>query len=146
MNKFSSILALVLLPIFCLAQNSIKGKVIDLKTKQWLPGTSVVIDGTTTATMTDENGNFSLEIPAASGEQFSMTFSFTGYDNQTMAVKSHTRNRECRVIRKRERTQRCSRNGKSQTRVRAESADEHFDDRPRRASPQQRLRISRLRF
>ncbi len=88
MNKFSSLVAVLLLPMFCLAQSTIKGKIVDLRTRQWLPGTSVVLDGTTVATMADESGNYVLEIPASAGAQFSVTFSFTGYENQTMAVKA----------------------------------------------------------
>ena len=55
------------------AQNIVTGSVKD-DTGQTLPGVSVVVKGTTTGTVTDINGNFSLSVPANA----TLTFSFVG--------------------------------------------------------------------
>lgn len=48
-----------------------------------LPGVNVVADGTTTGTLTDAEGNFSLEVPQhISG----LTFSFIGFKSQTVDI------------------------------------------------------------
>lgn len=51
-----------------------------------IPGVSVVIEGTTTGTITDIDGNFSLE--TAQGDV--VVFSFIGYETQKVAVGSQT--------------------------------------------------------
>lgn len=66
-----------------LAQNTqtIKGKVVD-ETGMPLPGVSVAVSGTTTGTVTDFDGNYSIVVPAGS----QVVFSFIGYDNQEVTV------------------------------------------------------------
>ena len=52
-----------------------------------LPGVSVVVSGTTTGTVTDLDGNFSLEVPA---DAKSLTVSYVGYDSQTISIGSQS--------------------------------------------------------
>ena len=49
-----------------------------------MPGVSVQIEGTTTGTITDVNGKYTLELPA---ENAVLIFTFIGYANQKIAVK-----------------------------------------------------------
>ncbi|MBV5348476.1 TonB-dependent receptor [bacterium] len=67
-------------------QKSVTGKVSD-NTGMSLPGVSVVVKGTTTGTITDENGKFSLaNVPANA----TLQFSFVGMKTQEIAVGSKT--------------------------------------------------------
>lgn len=60
----------------------ITGKVTDAGDGQSLPGVSVLVKGTTTGTITDLNGVFSLNVKTGS----SLVFSFVGYTTQTVVV------------------------------------------------------------
>jgi len=60
----------------------ITGKVTDAGTGQSLPGVSVLVKGTTTGTITDLNGVYSLNVKTGS----SLVFSFVGYTTQTVVV------------------------------------------------------------
>jgi len=66
------------------AQNTITGSVIDQKTSQTIIGASVVVKGTTNATMTDDAGNYTLNVidPEAT-----LIFSYIGYAKAEEAIK-----------------------------------------------------------
>lgn len=90
MLKYSTKLLLVLfialtIPIGVFAQvRSIKGKVTSSEDGTALPGTSVVLKGTTNGTTADANGNYSLSgIPASGGI---LVFSFLGYETQEATI------------------------------------------------------------
>lgn len=76
MKKLSLVLTMVL---FCLgitmAQRTVTGTVTD-DTGETLIGASVLVKGSTTGTVTDIDGTYSLDIP--SGDQ-TLVFSYTGY-------------------------------------------------------------------
>lgn len=63
-------------------QNTVKGTVKDATTGEALIGVSVVVKGTTTGSLTDINGKFT--IPVTTG-QTTLTFSFIGYTSQEVA-------------------------------------------------------------
>lgn len=65
------------------AQGTIKGQVSDAETDEPLIGASVVLEGTTTGTVTDVNGNFSLQVKT--GEQ-RIRVSYIGYVVQNITV------------------------------------------------------------
>jgi len=65
-------------------QKSVTGKVVD-STGGGLPGVSVVIKGTTTGTITDIDGNYSLANVPSNG---TLVFSFVGMKTQEIAVAS----------------------------------------------------------
>jgi iron complex outermembrane recepter protein len=88
MQKNYIILTLLLLPFLGLAQTTIKGKVIDLATRQWLPGATVLVEGGSDGAVTDENGNYVLTMSAENKTQISLTASFNGYQTQTVVVKA----------------------------------------------------------
>ncbi len=83
----------VLLLFFCFtvtAQNQVVTgtvKMADPELDEALPGANVLIKGTTTGTITDVNGNFSLEVP---DQEAVLVFSFVGYESQEIKVGSRT--------------------------------------------------------
>lgn len=70
------LLALFLTSATIFAQGTITGKVIDSEMDGPLPGANVKVKGTSNGTMTDFDGNFSLDVDAARG---SIEISFVGY-------------------------------------------------------------------
>lgn len=65
-------------------QKTITGSVIDEDTGEALPGVTIVIEGTTSGTVTDLDGNFSIKVP---DENSVVAFSFVGYVSQRKPVK-----------------------------------------------------------
>jgi TonB-linked SusC/RagA family outer membrane protein len=81
----------ILLLLFCLftvnllfAQQSltITGKVTDAGSGEGLPGTTIVVKGSTNGTVTDVNGAYSVNAPANG----TLVFSFLGFDTQEIAI------------------------------------------------------------
>jgi len=64
------------------AQNVITGTITDAVTGEGLPGVNILIKGTTTGTVTDFEGNYSLE----AGEAETLVISSVGYLSQEIAV------------------------------------------------------------
>jgi len=89
MKKITSFMALLLLLWcqFAVAQRTVTGDVKDISNQEPIPRVSVTVSGTTTATATDGNGHFTIQVP--SGSQ-SLTFTNVGYKEQTIAVGSQT--------------------------------------------------------
>ncbi len=88
MKQFVFILLFVLLgTVYSFAQTTISGTVKS-KDGEPIPGVNIVIPGTTTGTVTDINGNYSLPIGNESVEQ--LTFSFIGFTAQTIDVGGKT--------------------------------------------------------
>jgi TonB-dependent starch-binding outer membrane protein SusC len=65
---------------------SVKGRVTS-DTGEGIPGVSVVLKGTTTGTATDVNGNYSLNLPDATG---ALVFSYIGYTTEEVPVDNRT--------------------------------------------------------
>ncbi|MBK9488293.1 MAG: carboxypeptidase-like regulatory domain-containing protein, partial [Haliscomenobacter sp.] len=74
------------LPPGAYAQTTIKGKVIDKETGA-LPGVSILVKNTTTGTVTEVDGSFSLNAPDANA---TLVFSYTGYATQEIALAGRT--------------------------------------------------------
>jgi TonB-linked SusC/RagA family outer membrane protein len=68
-------------------QNTVKGTVTDAATGEALIGVSVVVKGTTTGTLTDISGKFSIPV---TGGQVSLIISFIGYTTQEVAATPGT--------------------------------------------------------
>ena len=67
-----------------LAQNiTVTGKVTD-NTGESIPGVSIVVEGTTQGTITDFDGNYSLNIPGDA----QLKFTFVGFEPQTILVNN----------------------------------------------------------
>lgn len=85
-NRITLILVMSLFGLVGYGQNSIKGTVTSCEDQMPLPGVSVLIKGTTTGTITDVDGNFSI---AADANDF-IVFSFVGYQAQEVLVGNQT--------------------------------------------------------
>lgn len=81
--KFFPILLMFILSSFTvLAQQSVKGKVTDVQGEP-LIGVSIVVPGTSSGTMTDLDGNYTLSVPSGKNQ---LNFSYVGYKDQTVNI------------------------------------------------------------
>lgn len=62
-----------------------KGRVVGANDNQALPGVAVRVSNTSVATVTDANGNFSLQIPVGGN---TLVFSYIGFQNQELPINS----------------------------------------------------------
>lgn len=62
---------------------TVSGTITDAETGSPLPGATVIVEGTTTGTAADAQGNYSLQVP---GEAAKLTAAFIGYDPETVTV------------------------------------------------------------
>ena len=70
------------------AQNiSVTGKVTSSEDQAGLPGVNVIVQGTSAGTVTDVEGNYSLDVP---GEESVLVFSSVGYMQQEIMVGGQT--------------------------------------------------------
>lgn len=79
------LLLLLMLPFGLLAQNTLKGVVLDGTNNQPLPGVNVLVTGTTNGTTTDFDGNFTLT-NIKKGEKIS--FSYIGFTDETLIYEN----------------------------------------------------------
>lgn len=84
-KKIQLLLLLIFLSSLCgYAQSiNISGTVKDAETGELLPGVNVIIEGTTTGSVTDLDGHYQLSSSSANGK---LMFSFIGYKTQTVSV------------------------------------------------------------
>lgn len=66
-----------------MAQQQVSGKVTDYSTGEPLPGVNILVKGTTTGTISDIQGNYSMSV---SGNDAVLVFSFIGYETYEVAV------------------------------------------------------------
>jgi hypothetical protein len=67
------------------AIRTVKGKVADETDRSGLPGVSIRIKNTSIATITDANGNFTLQLPVGTNL---LTFSYIGYETKEIPVEN----------------------------------------------------------
>jgi hypothetical protein len=72
-------------PVYKLSANTVRGKVFD-STGEPLIGASVIVSGTTIATVTDMDGNYAITIPQ---NAYQLTYSFIGCDTQTLPITNN---------------------------------------------------------
>ena len=84
MKRFFNILAVALLPIMAQAM-VVTGQVTDSNGEPII-GANVVVQGTTAGTITDFDGNYSLDVP----ENATLIFSYLGMASQEIPVTSNT--------------------------------------------------------
>jgi TonB-linked SusC/RagA family outer membrane protein len=77
------LLLLLLLPFCVLAQNTIKGVVLDKNTGQPIPGVNMKVSGGNLNASTDFDGKFQF---SGVKPENKITFSYTGYATQTVAI------------------------------------------------------------
>lgn len=81
---------LCLLPAWLMAQGyRVSGTVIDAQTQQPLAGASVFCQNTTLGTLTNSNGEFTLNVPAGG---YDIVVSYTGYEAQSQSVTAQSDN------------------------------------------------------
>lgn len=68
-----------------LAQQSLKGKIVDSRTDEPIIGAAILIKGTQTGTITDENGSFNLALTSDSKQ---LEISYLGYQTRIIPVGS----------------------------------------------------------
>jgi TonB-linked SusC/RagA family outer membrane protein len=78
-------LALLVSSLYAQTRSTVKGKVMDT-TGQGIPGASIVIKGTTIGTVTDIDGNYSIEATP----QGTLLYTFVGYESQEIAIQNRT--------------------------------------------------------
>jgi TonB-linked SusC/RagA family outer membrane protein len=83
LKKLNLLLWLCALPVFAFAQTAVTGTVVDAS-GEIIVGASVVVKGSTQATITNVNGNFSLNVASSAVLQVS----FLGYATQEVSVAS----------------------------------------------------------
>jgi outer membrane receptor protein involved in Fe transport len=74
-TKFAVVTIAMALAYTATAQTAVKGQVADAETGEPLIGVSITVTGSTQSTITDENGNFTVNVPANA----TLSFSYIGY-------------------------------------------------------------------
>ena len=89
MKSLTILLALLLFAVSqgAYAQKTITGKVINGEDRLGMPGVSVVVKGTTTGMSTDNEGNFTLNVP----NDATLQVSFIGFKTVEIPVENETR-------------------------------------------------------
>lgn len=85
--KGGLLLLAVLLCNFAIAQQKITGTVTDAESGETLIGANILVEGTSTGTVTDFDGNYTLNVPENAKN---LVFSYTGYSSQTVAIDDRT--------------------------------------------------------
>lgn len=84
---FAFILIMLLAPFNVWAQQrTITGQVVDASDNSPLPGVAIMVENTTTGTITDVNGYYSLDVPA----NVYITVSYLGYTTQRIQITNQT--------------------------------------------------------
>ena len=78
---FCWIVAALLLSSHSFAQQNVSGQIVEAATGDPLPGATVVVPGTTTGTISDFEGNYSLTVPANAEK---LQFSMVGFERQVV--------------------------------------------------------------
>lgn len=79
----SLLLLLSLMSSYTFAQHRITGCITEADSGEPLPGTTVVVSGTTTGTISDFDGNYSLTVPAGTTQ---LEFSMVGFEHQVVRI------------------------------------------------------------
>lgn len=84
MKRFTFLILMSLLPFGLMyAQSTIKGKVSDKTTNETLPGANIMVVGTTNGTVSDLDGNYTLQIPEGNR---AIQVKFVGYQTSTRTI------------------------------------------------------------
>jgi len=85
--KGGLLLLAVLLCNFAIAQQKITGTVTDAESGESLIGANILVEGTSTGTITDFDGNYTLNVSEGAEN---LVFSYTGYSSQTIAIEGRS--------------------------------------------------------
>jgi outer membrane receptor for ferrienterochelin and colicins len=67
---------------------ALTGSIVDAETREPLPFTNIIVEGTSHGTTTDERGRFSLSLPAGTPASGNLIVSFVGYKSDTVRFTS----------------------------------------------------------
>lgn len=88
LHRFSLSVVMVLFACsFALAQKTVTGTVTDGETNEPLIGASILVTGTSSGTITDIDGTYSISLPDGAE---SLTISYTGFSTQTIEIGSQS--------------------------------------------------------
>lgn len=92
MNITTNLIGLFLIvfligPLEMMAQHSVSGTVVDSVNEEPIPGVNIMIEGTTTGTSTDSNGNYDLVAPSP---QDTLVFSYIGFQTQQVPINDRS--------------------------------------------------------
>ena len=85
LSKFIGLVLLLAMPVYAMAQTSVKGTVVDSQ-GETIIGATVIVAGTNTGTVTDAAGNFSINVPSNA----TLNVSCIGYKTKSVAVAGQT--------------------------------------------------------
>ena len=86
-SLLSTVIFMLIGTLSVFAANPLKGTVTDEKSNLPLIGVSVLVEGTTNGTITDFNGNFTMEVPSSNSV---IVLSYIGYISQKVNVDGQT--------------------------------------------------------
>ena len=81
--SFCWIVTALLLSSYANAQQNVSGQIVEAATGEPLPGATIVVPGTTTGTISDFDGNYSLALPADADQ---LQFSMVGFERQVVNI------------------------------------------------------------
>ncbi|MCB9283468.1 MAG: SusC/RagA family TonB-linked outer membrane protein [Lewinellaceae bacterium] len=84
-TKIHFVMILMVVSISAFGQRTISGTVTDAESKEPLIGANILVKGTSSGTITDFDGNYSLDVPSGSDV---LIFSYTGYSSQEITIGS----------------------------------------------------------
>lgn len=87
LRGFMLLLLMSGLTSMAMAQRTVSGTVTDAENGDPLIGASVLVTGTSTGTVTDFDGNYTINVPANAE---TLTFSYTGYGSQEITIGGQT--------------------------------------------------------
>ncbi len=82
-HLFSLVFFAVFIPALMFGQRTISGTITDAETGDPLIGANILIEGTSTGTVTNLDGSYTLELPA---DQYQLQISYTGYSTQILSI------------------------------------------------------------
>jgi len=86
-KKFLYMILFTLLSVNLMAQIKVNGTVSNAKDASPISNVSVTVKGSTTGTITDANGNYSIQVPNADA---TLVFNFTGFASKELKVGTQT--------------------------------------------------------
>ena len=87
MRKIVLLIATIWMGVIASAQIQVSGKVTDYLLNEALPGATVMIKGTNIGTITDAEGNYTIEVRSEADE---LIISFIGYEMENVIVGNQT--------------------------------------------------------
>ena len=97
MRELYNITLFLFIMLFAIGVQSqvIEGTVVDGKTQESLPGATIYLDGTTISTITDEKGNFSINIK---NNNAALVVSFVGYNTNRFENPIQYLNKKLKIV------------------------------------------------